>query len=141
MNEPPREATNGDAPSRDAGFGAWIAGRANRKEYWIWMGPILVAELVLAALPALTLILAGLRLLIFIRRMHDLDWTGWAALVLNAGLTIAGMAVGDLAGDDAATRIAALLLMAAIIALGCIPGQPRENAYGPPPGDRKADFG
>ena len=139
MNERLWKATSGDAQAGRSGFGKWIAGRANRKEYWIWMGPILVLELLFAAVPPLSFPLAVVRLLVFIRRMHDLGWTGWTALVLNVGLTIASMVATNLAGAGAALGVVSLLLLAAIVALGCGPGQPRDNEYGPPPGGRRPD--
>ena len=134
MNDRLQDATaGGDAPK--TGFGKWIAGRARRREYWIWIGPMFVLIVVLGIVAPGSELLFGIPLLlIWIRRLHDLGWTGWLAPLINFGIGILG-AVGKVAlPADLADLPQGLGALAALILLGALPGQPRRNAYGPPPG-------
>lgn len=140
MNDRLQGATSGDARAGKQGFGRWIAGRANRKEYWIWIGPILVLDILVAmTAPPLMFLLAIGRLLIFIRRLHDLGWTGWLSVVINLGLSVGNFTFGLLAGPEVGALMTSLMLLVVIVTLGCIPSQPRNNEYGPPPGRRRDD--
>lgn len=124
------------------GFGAWIAGRSGRRDYWLWVVPWFVAATAATlASPTLALLFGVPLLLFWIRRLHDLGWSGWLAPLINIAISIVGwieMGVAT-AGGGGSGLFQSLVAFAAIIALGVIPGQPRRNEYGPPPG-RKPDL-
>ncbi|WP_337186013.1 DUF805 domain-containing protein [Phenylobacterium sp.] len=118
----------------------WLSGRANRKEYWIWIAPLLVIEILLFGLgPVATLAVAIVRLLVWIRRLHDLGWTGWIAPIFNVAASVLAFALQFALGPDPAALAAAGVVLAGIVVLGCLPGQPFDNEFGPPPGRKAAN--
>jgi len=137
MSDRPQAAASGRAnPKR--GFAAWVEGRANRKDYWIWMAPltILVVVLGLVQIPGVSLI-AGLPMLfVWIRRLHDMGRTGWWAPVINIGLSAFTFAGALFLGEVGGALLGMLLSLGSIVAFGAIPGQSVANAFGPPAGQR-----
>lgn len=116
----------------------WLAGRANRREYWTWLAPLVIIEvLVMGYGPAALLAVAIVRLLIWIRRLHDLGWTGWIAPIFNMGASVLTFALQMTIGAQPAALVASGLVLAGVVVLGCLPGQPRDNEFGPPPGRRR----
>ena len=122
----------------------WLDGRARRGEYWLWIGPIMVAEFFMGMLaPDFVLFLvlpAGiLAFLITIRRFHDLGWSGFAVPMMNVAVGVTGFVLRSAMGTTG-SLISALISVSILIALGAIPGQRFANRYGPPrPG--KKDVG
>jgi uncharacterized membrane protein YhaH (DUF805 family) len=136
-----RPEKRGPEPATDA-FGRWVAGRARRREYWLWLVPILAAsELIgMSQLPWLRLVIAPLLLLAMIRRLHDLGLTGWIAPAINIAANVIGLLLNAAMGEENGSAIAYLLHLAAFITLGSIPGQAGANGFGPPPGRKAVDL-
>lgn len=116
-------------------------GRSRRSEYWWVMLMNIVVGLVggfligllggygSGSLNPIGMLLAGILLIyvlaiivpsiaLFVRRLHDINQTGWIAL----GIYIAGI-----------IPIIGLLASIAQIVIGCMPGTVGENKYGPDP--------
>lgn len=141
MSERLQDVASGRTAPRQRGFGGWIAGRCQRREYWMWVVPWIIAVGTLAVLtPGSELILGIPLLLIWIRRLHDLGWTGWLAPVINILVGIVGFAGVMLFQKDAGALVQGFASFAALIALGALPGQARTNEYGPPPGRKEKDL-
>ena len=133
MSDRLQAATGGKAGPAASGFGRWIGGRASRREYWCWMVPLLVAEVLLSGLGMVVVIAFSVgRLLIWIRRLHDLGWSGWIAPAFNFFTTVVSAVLMATVGQSGALLASAVLLIA-IIALGSIPGEARDNEFGPGP--------
>lgn len=118
------------------GFSAWIAGRGRRREYWLFVVPLIA---VLLALEFAGVALAGLivglpLLLVWIRRLHDLGRSGWVAPVINIVSNGINWVLIAFATPEIAAMASAVIFLGVIVALGVIPGQAKTNAYGPPPG-------
>lgn len=107
-------------------------GRSDRREYWLWVGPLLVAALiiVLAGYPYGVLLLGLPVFVLWIRRLHDMGLSGWIAPLINIGLMIVGFIFGG-----PTSQVGAMLSLTgrliAIVVMGLIPGEPQSNAYGP----------
>lgn len=132
-------------------------GRIGQKDYWIGIGILFAANLVLSWLPFIGLLisLAGIYFGICVssKRLHDMGKSGWLAavpygvtalaVVLSAMAFVGGMAgassgndMGALAGMGMATSVwglAFLINLGFLIWLGVTKGDPGDNAYGPPP--------
>lgn len=117
------------------GFGGWIAGRARRREFWMWTAPALIGAALLGAvnLEVLGNLLGFVVTMIAIRRFHDLGRSGWWIVPINVVTTVLSKGLA-LSMGDSGIAVAYLAYLAAIIALGSIPGQRGPNAFGPPPG-------
>ncbi len=120
-------------------------GRARRREYWWWILFSFVASLIAGLLDLMfgfnqytmqpnsqfISIIVGLALLapsvsVMSRRLHDAGQNGWLAaapIVLSA----VGGALGLIG------VLFSLLALAAMIAIGVLPGNPGPNQYGPDP--------
>ena len=118
----------------------WLDGRANRKEYWLFCGPLFVAALVVGALniPGVTLVLGVGIFLIWIRRLHDIGRSGFLAPMINIAIGVSAFALKAFLAPDLAALLYGLISVATLVTLGVIPGAQQANRYGPPPG-RKAD--
>lgn len=135
MTDKLQEAASGrTGPTR--GFSAWIAGRARRREYWAWVAPLIVAlfALELAGVPLAGLIVGIPMLMVWIRRLHDLGRSGWFAPLINIVSNGASWLFMAFSSVEVAGLVSLAILVAVLITLGAIPGQPRINAYGAPPG-------
>ena len=132
MNDKLQQATSGTLRT---GVGGWLGGRARRREYWVWMAPLFIVMLLLAAtgLPGVTLLPGVPMLLAMIRRLHDLGRSGWFALLINVGTNVAAFGLTAALGDVGAL-LGLLVYVGALGLLGAWPGQPGSNAYGQPPG-------
>lgn len=135
MSERLQDLASGKAEPKKNGLAAWFAGRGRRREYWLIVGPTFVAMGILGALgfTALSYLVSIGILFAFIRRLHDLGYSGWFAPVINAGCNILA-AVGTALGGDVGTLIGSLPFLAVVVGLGVIPGQRYRNEHGPPPG-------
>jgi len=118
------------------GFSAWIAGRGRRREYWLFVVPLIA---VLLALELAGVTFAGLfvglpLLLVWIRRLHDLGRSGWVAPVINIVSNGINWSLIAFATPEIAAMVSSVIFLGVLVTLGVIPGQPRTNAYGPPTG-------
>lgn len=134
-------------------------GRIRRSHFWIAWGILFVGGMVLGMIPILGgiigLLLIWPNLAIYVKRLHDMDKTGWLVLV-PIGLTlvlgvvavmIAGvgaMSLGEYEDDPAALMAvmgpaAAVFLLIFLVQIGFLiwigatPGTPGDNRYGPDP--------
>jgi uncharacterized membrane protein YhaH (DUF805 family) len=137
MSERLHDVASGRAEPKARGIGGWLAGRAARREYWTWVGPLMILAFLLGAvgLPALGLLVSVPILLIWIRRLHDLGYSGWLAPLINIGTSIVVFASGMM--GEVAAIVGSLVSLAPMIVLGVLPGEARANEYGPPPGTAK----
>ena len=140
MTDRLQAATSGSGV-REGGFAGWIAGRARRGEYWLWVVPIVLASGVLGATnhPILGVVATVPILFVWIRRLHDLGRTGWWAPAINVVSNVSAWIMKFAIPGDTGVLLGALPSLFALIALGCIPPQARDNEFGPGPG-RKADL-
>lgn len=135
MNDRLRDVASGRTAPRKG----WFEGRANRNEYWLWAAPNLVIGLALAAVvsPLFAYVQSVIFTCIWIRRLHDLGRTGWWVAAINVAVNLVTLG-GQLSGAALVTGLGALLYVGAVAVMGIVPGQPRENEYGPPSGRRAA---
>ena len=120
------------------GIGAGLRGRANRKEYWLYVGALLaVGMLLVEVAPILNLVGALVVLYAQVRRLHDFGRTGWwagGALLLQIPLALI---LYYSLGEETGLLIGNGLILIPIVWIGAIPGHPHENRFGPPPGQRR----
>lgn len=132
-------------------------GRIGQKDYWIGIGILFAAGLVLSWIPLIgTLVsLASIYFGICVssKRLHDMGKSGWLAaipygvtalaVVLSAMTFVGGIVstgygndYGALAGMGAAGGVwglAVLINLGFLVWLGITRGEPGDNVYGPPP--------
>lgn len=134
MNDRLREVASGRV--RQDGFGGWIGGRARRREYWLWVAPLLTFAIGmdLLGVPGGFLLIGLPMLFAMIRRLHDLGRSGWWAPVINVATNGVSFAVLAFVGAEAGAIVGFLGYLAVLVALGALPGQATTNAYGPPRG-------
>lgn len=139
MSERLQALANGSAEPAPRGFSGWIGGRARRREYWLWVVPLVILGFALAAklVPGATLAMGLPILFVWIRRLHDLGYSGWFAPVTNVAVNLTSLAAMGLLPPAIGGLISLLAYLAAIITLGVLPGQGRRNEYGAPPGRRE----
>ena len=131
MSDRLQEVTRGE--QRSGGLGGWFAGRSSRKGYWLWVGPVLLVGIVISAfLPPAAYAMSLMITLIWIRRFHDFGRSGWWVVPVNVGINIVSFAAMAVLPAEAAGLLALVLYLAAITAMGVIPGQAHENEFGPP---------
>jgi uncharacterized membrane protein YhaH (DUF805 family) len=113
----------------------WLAGRASRREYWIWVVAAFGLSVILGELihsggsSAMTVVLICAQ----VRRLHDFGRTGWWAL----GATLAPVAVMIpvwIAVSLTVGLLAAVVVeLALIVWIGAVPGDAGANRFGDPP--------
>ena len=138
-------------------------GRINRAKYWlavliymvvwttfiagslIWLGGLNFENLLSLAGAGLMIWLIGLILLLVgtwsgfavgIKRLHDRDKSGWWILLFWLGPSILGgwqTVTPDLGGGFIFSLAATAIAIWAFVELGCLPGTPGPNQYGPDP--------
>jgi uncharacterized membrane protein YhaH (DUF805 family) len=138
-------------------------GRINRGKYWlavliymvvwtafiagclIWLGGTNIDNLFSFAGAVLLVWLIGFILLVVetwsglavgVKRLHDRDKSGWWILLFWLGPSILGgwqTATPDLGGGLILSLVAAAIAIWAFVELGCLPGTPGPNQYGPDP--------
>jgi uncharacterized membrane protein YhaH (DUF805 family) len=133
MSERLQEVTAGGRdPVRNESGWNWLNGRANRREYWLFAGPLLIVAFASGAfsIPGVDLV-AGLGLtLITIRRLHDLGRSGWWVVLIN--IVSRGLQTGlTMAMGDNGAIYAGLIAIGMIVAVGAVPGQSIDNQFGP----------
>lgn len=140
MSDRLQAIADGASGPRQTGVGGWFAGRARRREYWLWVAPaLLVGSALAAGRVGGTALIIGLPVLFaWIRRLHDLGYSGWFAPVINIAVNVSGFAAMGLLSPTAGGLVSLLFYLAAVLALGVLPGQPKVNEFGPPPGRRAA---
>jgi uncharacterized membrane protein YhaH (DUF805 family) len=138
-------------------------GRINRGKYWlavliyfavwttfialclIWLGGANLDNLLSVAGTALLLWLIGFILFIVltwsglavgIKRLHDRDKSGWWILLFWLGPGILGgwhTTAPDMGGSLLLSLAAGVIAIWGFVELGCLPGTPGSNRYGPDP--------
>jgi uncharacterized membrane protein YhaH (DUF805 family) len=138
-------------------------GRINRGKYWlavliymavwtsfiaislIWLGGLDIDNLLRFAGAALLIWLIGFILLVAgtwsglavgVKRLHDRDKSGWWILLFWLGpgfLSGSQMVTPDLGGGLILSLAATAIAIWAFVELGCLPGTPGPNRYGPDP--------
>ena len=140
-------------------------GRIRRREFWVGLGVWVAASWLAWLIPLFGPVLAyGLTWIWFcvsIKRLHEMDLSGWklvwpfvtgmtafvaTALVLFGGLVagfgafnypaLGAAAFGSLAGVAALAVLADIAWLVWLFRIGTAPGDPEINLYGPPPGQR-----
>ncbi len=126
-------------------------GRSDRKRYWAIVGALFVLGVLLRLLAN---VLGYIPLMIFsiplgttgviiginndIKRLHDTGRSGWWLLALFALCVVAGglatrLEAGSPSGALPLEALLYLISIGFVVALGCLPGDPEENQFGPPP--------
>lgn len=122
MAEPPR-------------FGTWLSARAGRAEYWALVAILFALSFALSFLPSapiVRLVCAIAVALVQVRRLHDMDRTGWWALAVNLGPIVLMLALLRTMGLDGAVVAASAAMLVLIIVVGAIPGTAGPNRFGQP---------
>lgn len=124
-------------------------GRVGRREYWL---TVIVSWVVLFAAGTLAAVLGGFGLIvavplfglvlwatlaILVRRLHDRGRSGWwLLLMLGPVLTLSFLGAAASTADKDAGAFFQLLSFPfslwILIDLGCLPGKPGVNRFGPP---------
>lgn len=133
MTDPVQQA------SRTQRSQSWLAGRANRREYWLSVG-ILMAIVFAAGMLGLEYgsgVLGGVLMVSWIRRFHDLGRTGWWAPAILFCQAVAGVLAFALGGEIALALVSLPAALVPLVWIGVVRGQPVENRFGPPPGRAK----
>jgi uncharacterized membrane protein YhaH (DUF805 family) len=140
-----------------------FTGRINRGKYWlailiymavwttfiagslIWLGGLNIDNLLSLAGAGLMIWLIGFILLVVgtwsglavgVKRLHDRDKSGWWILLFWLGPGVLGglpTATPDLGGGFILSLAALAIMIWAFVELGCLPGTPGPNQYGPDP--------
>ncbi len=127
---------------------ATFTGRASRSEYWWWVLFTFIVSVVfniigvkwLTGIVNLALFLPGLAVLV--RRLHDIDKSGWwAALLYGIGAVCGGLGAGVIFNPDnsplaiatGASGLIGLVFGIIFIVWLCKPSQMFDNQYGPVP--------
>lgn len=112
----------------------WLAGRAGRREYWLYVGLLVIAGLILRyAPPIVPLAFNAILILVQVRRLHDLGRSGWWAAWATLAPLILGVLLFYVAGEEIATLVGVVLELILVILIGAWPGDPEANRFGPPP--------
>ncbi len=128
---------------------ARFAGRSLRLEFWSYTVAVNVLQIVLTIIAAsvawpVSLALQAPSWAVLVRRLHDVDRSGWWALplpILSFSLLLLYALTSVRLGDEAGTQIsiAGGLNILAIVILGialliwtCCRGKPEANRYSPP---------
>jgi len=111
----------------------WLAGRARRREYWVWVVLLMGAGLLLSrAPPGINLGLTLALVLAQARRAHDFGRSGWWAPVATMATVVATLAFVPM-GETAARLAGIGLELALIVLFGALPGDKGDNRFGFPP--------
>lgn len=123
------------APGTDLRGWRWLAGRASRAEFWLWAVVLTGWTWLLAFSPANIVHLIAPWAFFFqvIRRLHDIDHSGWWAAGLLPAQIVVYAALSVYPGPAYAGILTGGLLVATLAIVGLIPGSPRANRFGPPP--------
>lgn len=132
-------------------------GRIGQRDYWIGIGVLFVANLVLSWLPLIGTVvsLVGIYAGVCVssKRLHDMGRSGWLAAVpfgiYTAAVILSAVSVIGIIGASAYDNglgvvagagmlgllwtMAFLANLGFVIWLGITPGQPEDNVYGPVP--------
>ncbi len=137
-----------------AGFLVVLAGRLNRRSYWLGMAALAAIASATLVLPRATGVQTAGALIALVvaqwlgrSRLRDLGVSPWwilltfpAALVGGLLGMIAEVILRQSSASLAGSAIGAgLLLFGPYVAIGFLPGQRRRNRYGPPPGGGEAE--
>ena len=112
-------------------------GRINRATYWVWFALVAALYVVLSVvLPGRTTVSEVVLIIVCVPRLHDIGRSGWLVLgplALEIAVVVAGMALLPAANLLMVGGVATLVILAAMIWLGAIPGEPTANRFGEPP--------
>jgi uncharacterized membrane protein YhaH (DUF805 family) len=113
----------------------WVRGRAGRREYWAYVGALMIVSFLMREVPpALSLVGAVLLTLVQTRRLHDFDRSGWWALAaLFAPVALGLIAYFATGSELVAVVLSSVITLAALAWIGAAPGTPGENRFGPQP--------
>ena len=133
MSDHVQRASEDAAPSKLG----WLDGRASRREYWLWVAPLMVVDMAIAALVPAAALFAVVPIsiavfLVTIRRFHDFGWSGFAVPLMNVGFGVCSLALRALLDKSSAALVTLVLSFAVLVAVGAWPGQLVANRYGPP---------
>lgn len=116
-------------------FAAALHGRYNRKYYWAMLGALCLAGVVIRLMGGhLGYAMSGPMMFVMVRRLHDFNRTGWWALALTLGPVALMLALAPFAPPTTTAPFITLIALVWLVWLGCIPGDPNENRFGPAPG-------
>jgi uncharacterized membrane protein YhaH (DUF805 family) len=111
----------------------FVNGRINRATYWMCLG---ASVLVYAALNVMNSgsvkVSEVLLILMCVPRLHDLGRSGWWALMIFL-IELSSVFLAPKGDVFIALGVAMLVIMALLVVLGILPGQPRANRWGEPP--------
>lgn len=120
--------------AKPQGWFWWLGGRASRREYWVYVGLLILLSLVLRyAPPIVGLVFNMVLIFVQIRRLHDFGRSGWwAAAAMLASLVPAAPLV-FLAGEGVAILVGTAIALVLIVLIGALRGDVGDNRFGPPP--------
>jgi len=112
-----------------------LQGRINRVSYWIAIAAAAVVLVLFRLLDPKFSIPEYVILILCVPRLHDIGRTGWWAGGALIGELVLVAALFTTSADTILTAGGAYMFFVAVlmIVLGCLPGQPAENRFGPPP--------
>ncbi len=120
--------------AKPRGWFWWLAGRAGRREYWLYVGLLVLLSLVLSHSPPIVhLGFAAALLFVQIRRLHDYGRSAWWAVAATLAPLILVAALFYLAGEDIATLVGTAIELILLVLIGALPGDAGHNRFGPPP--------
>jgi uncharacterized membrane protein YhaH (DUF805 family) len=113
----------------------WVRGRAGRREYWAYVGALMIISYLMREVPpALSLVGATLLALAQTRRLHDFDRSGWWALAALLAPVAIGLIVFFATGSElSAVVVSSVVTLGALIWIGAVAGTPGDNRFGPQP--------
>ena len=112
----------------------WLAGRAGRREYWLYVGLLILLSLVLShSPPIMRLGFAAALLFVQIRRLHDYGRSAWWAVAATLMPLILVALLFYLAGEDIAMLVGTAIELILLVLIGALPGDAGDNRFGPPP--------
>jgi uncharacterized membrane protein YhaH (DUF805 family) len=120
--------------ARPRGWNWWLAGRAGRREYWLWVVLLFAVGFILShAPPVVSLAESVVMMFVQIRRAHDLGRSGWWGVAAALTPLLAVIPVFYISGENVAIVVGVGLELIALIVLGTLPGEIGGNRFGPPP--------
>jgi uncharacterized membrane protein YhaH (DUF805 family) len=110
----------------------WLAGRSSRREYWVYVGLLLIISYSIHAPPIIGLVLTLALIWVQIRRLHDFGWHWrWALVAAAAPLVVLPLMI--IASEETVVGVGAMVVLPIVILIGAVPGNSGDNRFGPPP--------
>ncbi|MFL5296625.1 MAG: DUF805 domain-containing protein [Phenylobacterium sp.] len=112
----------------------WVRGRAGRREYWAYVGAIVLLCFTLQWVPPVaSLVGATVLALLQARRLHDFGRSGWWAVAAMAAPIPVALMTYAMASEEEAILAGTIVTFGLIVLIGAIPGDPGGNRFGPAP--------